>query len=189
MSSPTPSPPTPFVRTLRGTRDLAAYGHFLLSLDAETRRQRFCGHLSDEALLAHVTRVASLPSVLLGAFEAGHLVGVAELVPAGTRFMAEAAFVVASGHQGQGVGTALLDRTLLAAANRGIGQVRVACLPANFAMRRLAAKAHGSVALTVDEVEGTIATARPSLFSLWREQMGESAARFAEWARPAPRRS
>jgi len=184
----TPSPrQTSFVRTLSGSRDHATYGHFLLSLDAETRRSRFCGHLSDQSLLAHVARQAAGSAILLGAFEDGQLVGVAELVPLAERGTAEAAFVVSPEYQGKGIGSALMERAALAATNRGLHHIRVFCLPHNQAMQRLAAKAHGNILLTVDEVEGRIETRRASIWTLWREHLGDSAARWAEWARGIPK--
>ena len=148
MSSPTDQ--SIIIRKLRHDEgDL--YCEFLISLDAETRRNRFCGGVSDAYLCQHAKRILSSGAVLYGAFQNGRLRGVAELHAAAPGEPAEAAFVVTPDLRDHGIGTALLDAVVLAARNRNHPVIRVTCLRTNEAMRRLAQKADARLVLTYDE--------------------------------------
>src|SRR5882724_13096981 len=91
------------------------YRDHLLRLDAESRRNRFGGAVSDEFILNYVELSLGLDAVIHGFFVDGMLRGVAELRPLGKTFSdeAEAAFSIEKDWQSHGVGTALLERTLL----------------------------------------------------------------------------
>ncbi len=84
-------------------------------------------------------------AVIHGFFVDGMLRGIAELRPLGPGFPeeAEAAFSIEKPWQSHGVGTALLDRTLLAARNRGIKLLHMACLANNQRMHRSRAQVRG----------------------------------------------
>ena len=166
MSSPTAQ--SIITRKLRHDEgDL--YCEFLISLDAETRRNRFCGGVSDAYLCQHAKRILSSDAVLYGTFQEERLRGVAELHVAAPGEPAEAAFVVSPDLRDHGIGTALLDAIVLAARNRNHPVIRVTCLRTNEAMRRLAQKADARLVLTYDEAAGEIYAPRPNALSWLRE--------------------
>jgi GNAT superfamily N-acetyltransferase len=80
--------------------------------------------------------------VVHGFFVDGALRGAAELRRIGTPLSreAEAAFSIEQAWQSHGVGTVLLERTLLSARNRGIKSLRMDCLADNRRMQQLARK-------------------------------------------------
>jgi GNAT superfamily N-acetyltransferase len=159
---------TVVIRKLRtGESDLCR--DFLLSLDAETRRSRFCGGVSDAYLGQHAQRVFSSGALLYGCFQDGRLRGAAELHAAAPGEPAEAAFVVSPDVQHHGIGTALLDAVVLAARNRNHPVIRVTCLRSNEAMQRLAQKADARLVLSYDEAAGEIHAPRPTALSWLRE--------------------
>jgi GNAT superfamily N-acetyltransferase len=96
------------------------YRDHLLRLDAASRRNRFGGAVSDTFIHNYIELSLGLDAVIHGFFVDGILRGVAELRPLGNGFAeeAEAAFSIETPWQSHGVGTALLERTLLAARNR-----------------------------------------------------------------------
>src|SRR5205085_2862091 len=106
------------------------YRDHLLRLDAQSRRSRFGGAVADEFIRNYVELSRNLDGVVHGFFVDGTLRGAAELRPLGPRFgnEAEAAFSIEQPWQSNGVGTALLERTLLAARNRAIKHLHMACL-------------------------------------------------------------
>lgn len=171
------------VRRLRADEG-ALYRDFMLGLDEATRHDRFCASVSDEFIARHVARALAGEALVFGCFGDGELRGVAELHLAGVtaqlwpvrrQAVAEAAFAVERGFQGRGIGTALLEAVVLAARNRGVTQLRVTCLAANAAMRRLAQKAQARLTLTLDEVAGEIIPPRPTPLSWLREASAEAA--------------
>src|SRR5882724_8624858 len=92
------------------------YRDHLLRLDADSRRNRFGGAVSDEFIINYIELSLGLDAVIHGFFVDGILRGVAELRPLGNGLVeeAEAAFSIEKPWQSHGVGTALLERTLLA---------------------------------------------------------------------------
>ena len=91
-----------------------------------------------------------LDAVLHGFFVTATLRGAAELRPIGAPFVrseAEAAFSVETDWQSHGVGSALLERTLLTARNRGIQHLHMACLADNRRMQQLARKFDAELSL------------------------------------------
>jgi RimJ/RimL family protein N-acetyltransferase len=159
---------TAVIRKLRPDES-GLYRDFLLSLDPQTRHDRFCGGVSDAFLSQHAKRVLSSGAVLYGCFQDGQLCGVAELHAATPGEPAEAAFVVSPDVQHHGIGTALLDAIVLAARNRNHPVIRVTCLRTNEAMRRLAQKADARLVVTLDEAAGEIHALRPTALSWLRE--------------------
>ena len=109
------------------------YRDHLLRLDPESRRNRFGGAVSDAFIENYIELSLDLDAVIHGFFVDGVLRGVAELRPLGKTFdgEAEAAFSIEKPWQSHGVGSALLERTLLAARNRGIKLMHMACLANN----------------------------------------------------------
>src|SRR5215475_13246413 len=98
------------------------YRDHLLRLDALSRRNRFAGAVSDEFVRDYAELSFGIDALIHGFFVDGTLRGAAELRPIGAPLMreAEAAFSIEKPWQSHGVGSVLLERTLLAARNRGL---------------------------------------------------------------------
>lgn len=162
-----------FIRKLRADEE-PAYRNFLLSLDPQSRRNRFCGSVSDAYIVEHARRTWEANTLLHGCFVDGALRAISELHLEEDAPEAEAAFVVDPALRNQGIGTALLDVTVLAARNRGYRCIKVICLRSNFAMRRLAQKAEARLMLTFDEVHGEIVAPTPTMLSWLRETVADA---------------
>jgi GNAT superfamily N-acetyltransferase len=157
------------------------YRDHLLRLDAPSRRNRFGGAVSDDRIRDHVESSIGLDAVLHGFFVDGVLRGAAELRLLGPRFLtgeAEAAFSVEMPWQSHGIGSALLERTLLTARNRGIKRLHMACLADNRRMQQLAHKFDAELSFDFGSVIGAVENARPTPLSLLQEFVadGESLA-------------
>jgi GNAT superfamily N-acetyltransferase len=151
------------------------YRDHLLRLDAESRRNRFGLTLADELIEAYVASPTWRGAVLHGFMVDGVLRGVAELKPFAAAFSteAEAAFSVEKPWQSHGVGSALLARTLLAARNRGIRQVHMACLADNARMQQLARKFAAQLSFDFGNVVGEVAAPHPTPLSLLHELVAD----------------
>lgn len=147
------------------------YRDHLLRLDSESRHSRFGGGVGDEFLRSYVETAFALNAVVHGFFVDGVLRGAAELRPLGPAFAreAEAAFSIEQPWQSHGVGSALLDRTLLAARNRGIATLHMACLASNRRMQELARKFDAELTFDFGSVVGEVEAARPTPLSVLRE--------------------
>lgn len=152
------------------------YRDHLLRLDAASRRNRFGGAVSDEFINNYVELSLGMDAVMHGFFVDGELRGVAELRPLGKVFTdeAEAAFSIEASWQSHGVGTALLERTLLAARNRGIKQLHMACLANNRRMVDLARKFDAELSFDFGSVVGEVSAPHPTPMSVWREFIADS---------------
>jgi GNAT superfamily N-acetyltransferase len=98
------------------------------------------------------------------------------LRPLGSRFLgeAEAAISVEKAWQSHGVGSALLQRTLLAARNRGFRLLHMACLAENHRMQQLARKFAAELSFDFESVVGEVESSRPTPLSVMRELMSDS---------------
>jgi GNAT superfamily N-acetyltransferase len=152
------------------------YRDHLLRLDKESRRNRFGGAVSDEFIVNYTELSLGLDSVMHGFFVEGTLRGVAELRPLGNDFAheAEAAFSIETPWQNHGVGRALLERTLLAARNRGIKLLHMACLANNQRMVELARKFEAELTFDFGSVVGEVEAPHPTPMSVWREMVADS---------------
>ena len=152
------------------------YRDHLLRLDRDSRRNRFGGAVSDEFILNYIELSLGLDAVIHGFFVDGILRGVAELRPLGNGFAdeAEAAFSIETPWQSNGVGTALLERTLLAARNRGIKLLHMACLVNNARMIELARKFEAELKFDFGSVVGEVEAAHPTPMSVWRELVADT---------------
>ena len=152
------------------------YRDHLLRLDKESRRNRFGGAVSDEFIENYIELSLGLDDVIHGFFVDGILRGVAELRPLGNGFAeeAEAAFSIETPWQSNGVGTALLERTLLAARNRGIKLLHMACLVNNARMIELARKFEAELKFDFGSVVGEVEAAHPTPLSVWRELVADT---------------
>ncbi len=148
------------------------YRDHLLRLDEESRRRRFGGHVSDQHIRNHVAAAQGFNAVLYGFFVDGILRGVAELRFIGWRFLcdeAEAAFSVEAPWQSHGIGSALLERILLAARNRGIKFLYMDCLAENLRMQQLARKFDAELSFDSGGAVAELETPRPTALSLIHE--------------------
>jgi len=153
------------------------YRDHLLRLDGESRRNRFGGAVSDDFIRSYVELSRGLDSVINGFFVGGTVRGAAELRPLGSAFAgeAEAAFSIEREWQSHGVGTALLDRTLLSARNRGIKHLHMACLAENRRMQQLARKFDAELTFDFGSVVGEVEAPHPTPLSIVREMVADGA--------------
>jgi GNAT superfamily N-acetyltransferase len=151
------------------------YRDHLLRLDAESRRNRFGGAVADELILAYVETAMQIDTVMHGFLVDGTLRGVAELKPFGADFPGEAevAFSIEKPWQSHGVGSALLERTLLAARNRGIKLVHMTCLVDNARMQQLARKFEAELSFDFGSVVGEVEAPHATPLSLFRELVAD----------------
>lgn len=155
--------------------EVTRYRDHLLRLDADSRACRFGGGVSDEFIESYASITFGLNAVVHGFFVEGVMRGCAELRPLGPAFAreAEAAFSIEAPWQSHGVGSVLLDRTLLAARNRGIKTLHMACLANNRRMQELARKFSAELTFDFGGVVGEVAAARPTPLSVLREAVAD----------------
>jgi GNAT superfamily N-acetyltransferase len=152
-----------------------AYRDHLLRLDRDSRYRRFSGAVSDDFIAHHAETANQAGVVVYGFFFEGVLRGAAELRPMGTfTSEAEAAFSVEQPWQSHGVGTVLLERTLLSARNRGIKSLHMHCLAENQRMQQLARKFDAEFSFDFGGVIGEVDPPRSTPLSLLREAMADS---------------
>jgi GNAT superfamily N-acetyltransferase len=156
--------------------EIDAYRDHLLRLDQESRRRRFSGAVSDDFIARHAATANELGVVVHGFFIDGMLRGAAELRRIGSTFTheAEAAFSIEKPWQSHGVGTELLERTLLSARNRGITSLHMHCLADNQRMQQLARKFEAGLSFDFGSVVGEVDPPRYTTLSLMREAMADS---------------
>jgi GNAT superfamily N-acetyltransferase len=148
-----------------------AYCEHLLRLDRDSRNRRFSGGVSDEFIVRHAASSNGPGTVVHGFFVDGVLRGAAELRPYGPVFAreGEAAFSIEQPWQSLGVGTVLLERTLLSARNRGIKLLQMNCLAENERMQQLARKFEADLKFDFGSVVGEVDQQRSTPLSLMRE--------------------
>jgi GNAT superfamily N-acetyltransferase len=151
------------------------YRDHMLRLDADSRRNRFAGTVSDEFVRDYAELSFGIDALIHGFFVDGTLRGAAELRPIGAPPMreAEAAFSIEKPWQSHGVGSLLLERTLLAARNRGIKFLHLACLADNRRMQQLARKYDAELTFDFSNVVGEVATPQPTPLSVMREILAD----------------
>jgi GNAT superfamily N-acetyltransferase len=147
------------------------YRSHLLRLDLDSRRNRFGGAVSDEFIENFVELTVGLDAVIHGFFVDGVLRGAGELrtLGPGLAHEAEAAFSLEKPWQSHGVGSELLQRTLLAARNRGIKLLHMTCLANNFRMQQLARKFDAELSFDFGSVVGEVEAPFPTPMSMLRE--------------------
>jgi GNAT superfamily N-acetyltransferase len=155
--------------------ETAKYRDHMLRLDPGSRNSRFAGGVSDEFICKYVELSNTLDAVVYGFFLDGVMHGAAELRPLGGNLprQAEAAISVEKRWQSHGVGSALLRHILLAARNRGIRLLHMACLAENQRMQQLARKFDAELSFDFGNVVGEVESSRPTPLSLMREIMGD----------------
>jgi GNAT superfamily N-acetyltransferase len=148
-----------------------AYRDHLLRLDRVSRNRRFSGAVSDELIARHASSANGPGVVVHGFFVDGVLRGAAELRPLRLPLTGEgeAAFSIEHSWQSHGVGTVLLDRTLLSARNRGIKTLQMNCLVDNQRMQQLARRFGADLKFDFGSVIGEVDPPRYTPWSLMRE--------------------
>jgi GNAT superfamily N-acetyltransferase len=151
--------------------EAAKYRDHLLRLDPESRRNRFGGAVSNEFIENFVELTLGLDAVIHGFFVDGKLRGAAELRSLGPTLAheAEAAFSIEKPWQSHGVGSELLERTLLAARNRGVKLLHMTCLANNLRMQQLARKFDAELTFDFGSVVGEVEAPFPTPMSMLRE--------------------
>jgi GNAT superfamily N-acetyltransferase len=149
--------------------EAGVYGKHLLRLDAESRRNRFGGAVSDEFIGRYAQSSALSGAVIYGFLVDGMLRGAAELRLLEHAGDAEAALSVEKPWQSHGVGTALLERVLLAARNRQVERLHMLCLAENRRMQQLARKFDAALSFEAASVMGEMKAPEPTPMSVMRE--------------------
>jgi GNAT superfamily N-acetyltransferase len=152
-----------------------AYRDHLLRLGPDSRHRRFSGAVSDEVIQRHARTICDVGVVVHGFFMDGILRGAAELRLAGLLSReAEAAFSIEAAWQSLGIGTVLLERTLLAARNRGIRRLQMLCLADNSRMQQLARRFAAELTFDFGSVVGEVGPARSTPLSPLREWVDDA---------------
>lgn len=153
-----------------------AYRDHLLRLDPESRARRFSGTASDSFIARHAATADDLGVVIHGFFVDGMLRGCAELRHIGGMFgrQAEVAFSIEKPWQSHGVGSALLERTLLSARNRGVKALTMHCLAENRRMQQLARKFEADLKFDFGSVVGEVDAAGSTPLSIMREWVADA---------------
>lgn len=152
--------------------EIYKYRDHLLRLDEDSRVRRFSGGVSDAYIRTYIDTSAWLDAVVHGFYVDGQLRGAAELRPIEGK-EAEAALSVEHNWQGHGVGSALLERTLLTARNRGITHLHMACLADNRRMQQLARKFAAELSFSFGSVVGEVEAPHPTPLSIMREMVSD----------------
>jgi GNAT superfamily N-acetyltransferase len=145
------------------------YRQHLLRLDAESRRNRFGGAVSDEFIRRYAESATLSDAIIYGFFVDGVLRGAAELRLLEHAGDAEAALSVEKPWQSHGMGAALLDRVLLAARNRQVERLHMLCLAENRRMQQLARKFGAALSFEAGSVMGEMKAPHPTPMSVMRE--------------------
>jgi GNAT superfamily N-acetyltransferase len=172
----TDSPPAYHIRKL-WPFDGSAFRRHLLRLDPQSRHDRFGMAVGDAFLETYAETARRLGTVIYGAFLGAEMHASAELRslhPLGDA-MAEAAFAVEREHQHHGLGSALMDRIITTAQNRGIGELHMICMRDNGRMQRLAAKFGARMKVEDGDLVGHLDSPRPTAASLISESIDDTA--------------
>jgi GNAT superfamily N-acetyltransferase len=163
------------IRRLLWIGEAELYRGHLLRLDAESRRNRFGGAVSDDFIREYCEPGALRGAIIYGFLVDGVLRGAVELrllEPAGE---AEVALSIERTWQSQGVGAALLEHLLLAARNRRINRLHMLCLAENGRMRQLARKFDAELSIQSGSVMGEMKAPHPTPMSVMRELVADGA--------------
>jgi GNAT superfamily N-acetyltransferase len=129
----------------------------LLQLPAEDRRLRFGQQIRDEGVRAYVARIDFARDRVFGIFDADlELSGVAHLALDPRAQAAELGLSVQPCARVRGYGFALLQRSVLYAANRGYRALFMYCLAENGIMMHLARKAGLTVVVEAGEADARL---------------------------------
>ena len=148
-----------------------SFREHLLRLDSESRANRFGTPVTDYFIEQYSARALGADSIIHGFVVDGILRGCGELRGFQTLAprAAEAAFSIEKPFQNNGVGSALMGHTILAARNRGVKKLFMNCLSHNHPMQAIARKYHADLKFEAGDVVAEIANPLPNPLSLFRE--------------------
>ena len=138
--------------------DKAEISEHLMRLGSQGRRSRFGFGVGEGFVKQYCDRILGLEGVIYGVHEGGELRAVAELreILDDWPNTAEAAFSVEPEFQGQGLGSALIDKVVADAKVRGTKTINMMCHRDNEPMKHLASKHDAEMEFSQHDVEMTI---------------------------------
>lgn len=150
-------------------------------LSDEDRCLRFFSGVSDAFLERYAQDMLTFRRRALGCFIDGTLRAVGEVILDGSLASprAEIALSVEGSHRQEGIGSHLLDSLVTMARNRGVRDIRVACLRENYQMRRLIEKFEGRGVSAGGVFSAHIEAAWPDPWSSWKEASGDVEGAYA----------
>ncbi len=169
-------------------------GRHLLDLPAHDRRLRFGQAVRDDMIQRYVAGIDLGRDRLFGVFAPDlRLFGFAHLALEPDGRSAELGLSVVADRRGKGYGAALLERSVLHAANRGCRTLFMHCLAENEIMMHLAVKAGLTVVVRYGEADAKLALDRRAHGGALREAMADQVAlvdyilkqQYSLFARPA----
>jgi GNAT superfamily N-acetyltransferase len=147
------------------------------ALEASDRRLRFGSMISDAGIDDYVTQIDFDRDVVFGTFDDDlNLTGVAHVAVAGG--VAELGVSVLPGHRGQGIGSALFDRSGMFARNHLVRILFMHCLTENQAMMHIAKKSKMQIVAASGEADAHLELPPGDPTSIAREMMQEQIALF-----------
>ena len=154
-----------------GSVETDAYRDHLLRLDPESCHSRFGAAIADDMIRTYAATAPGSDVIVHGFFVDGVLRGAADLRIFGSLYWreAEAAFSIEKPWQSLGIGSALLERSLLAARNRGVKRLHVCCLVENQRMQQLARKFEAELSFDFGTVIGKVENPYPTPLSVMQE--------------------
>jgi GNAT superfamily N-acetyltransferase len=153
--------------------DRAALANHFIALDGEDRRLRFGSNISDDGLREYVNRIAfDRDGVFAVHDDEGSCLLAVIHVALGAK-SAELGLSVASGHRGEGLGSALFLRAVTYLRNRGTPEVLVHCLTENGAMVHLARKNRMRIIPAGSETDARLALDPPTPQTVFAEWLHE----------------
>lgn len=153
--------------------EIDKYRDHLLRLGPEDRRLRFGGFTDTTRVVEFADGIKLRDTRVLAHLDPDLEVVAAvqiSVLPGGA---VELAFTVDPAYRRSGIGTALMDRALLWARNRGLSHVHVHCLAENIAMRRLVRGAGMGMTTEAGETQAIMELPRATPLSLVAEALAE----------------
>jgi len=151
--------------------EAAAVAGHLKRLSPAQRQTRFFHYVGDDSIDRYVDGITWSRAVVVGAFDEGHLRGVAEVMQGVG--CAELAVSVETDWQGLHRATELTRRALLAARNRSFGDVSVRFLRENGPMKGIARRFGGGVRYEEGELVSEIHMDAATPQTMSEEMAGE----------------
>jgi GNAT superfamily N-acetyltransferase len=149
----------------------------LLRLDWEDRMLRFGGYANAAQIAAYCERLEWSRALVVGYLTGGEVRGLGQLGLIGNPWprAAELAVSVERPFQNRGIGTALLRRLVLAARNRLIERLYMACLIENGRAVRMARRLDGALRFGNGQAEARVEPPWPTPWTWLEELLFESA--------------
>jgi RimJ/RimL family protein N-acetyltransferase len=154
-----------------GAADRDALHHHFAQLDIQDLRLRF-GRLPDpEWLRRYVDGIDVARDAVIGVRDGGELAGVTHV--ALFDGAAELGLSVLPGHRRRGIASAMFDRGVLHARNRGVVELFMHCLSENQAMRHIARKAGMRILVEGTDTDAWIELPPATPFTLGQERVAQ----------------